>query len=131
MKNLNPVKPIILSIFRGEKTELGKIQPQQRVGKCLFYQETGSHVIHIDVLPGTQNTFFLKTSSTPGKDYAICTKEAMRTEPGKNLFREVGAATLCKGLNEGLLNLEWYFFGANNIYLQTLTTNMLTEKVSA
>jgi len=131
MKNLNQSKPIVLSIFRGSADESGKIQPKQRVGKCLFYQETGSHVIHIDVLPGTQNTFFLKPSNTSGKDYAICTKEAMKSEPGKNLFREVGSATLCKGLNESLLYLEWYFFGATSIYLQTLTTDLLTEKVSA
>ena len=124
-------KPIILSVFRGEKNKSGKIQPKRRVGRCLFYEVTGHHVLHIDLLPGMTHTFFLKPSTTPDKDYAICIKEAMKSEPGKSLFREVGLAKLCNEPNEGLLYLEWDFVGPNNIYMQTLTTSIETQKASA
>jgi hypothetical protein len=124
-------KPIILSVFRGEKNQSGTIQPKRRVGRCLFYEVTGHHVLHIDLLPGMTHTFFLKPSTTPDKDYAICIKEAVKSEPGKSLFREVGLAKLCKEPNEGLLYLEWDFVGPNNIYMQTLTTSIETQKASA
>lgn len=124
-------KPTILSVFRGEKNHLGKVIPQRRVGKCLFYERSGHHIIHIDLLPGSTHTFFLKPSTTPDKDYAICIKEPIKTEPGKYLFREVGMAKLCDFPNEGLLSLEWDFLGANHIYMQTLTPNMQVQLVSA
>ncbi len=127
----NTIKPSILSIFRGEKNHFGKIIPRRRVGKCLFYEASGSHVLHIDLLPGVTHTFFLKPSLTPEKDYAICIKEPIRTEPGKYLFREVGVANLCDFPNEGLLYLEWDFLGPNNIYMQTLTLNFQIQEASA
>lgn len=118
--NNEQVKPIVLPIFRGEKNQFGKIIQKRRVGKCLFYDKTGNHVIHIDLFPGLTNTYYLKPSNTKEKDYAICMKEAKKTEPGKYLFREVGFANLCEAPNESLLYLEWDFLGANDIYLQTL-----------
>lgn len=124
-------KPTILSVFRGDKNQLGKVILKRRVGKCLFYESSGNHVVHIDLLPGQGHTFFLKPSSTPDKDYAICIKEPMRTEPGKHLFREVGVALLCDSPNEGLLYLEWDFLGPNSIYMQTLTASSELQKVSA
>lgn len=125
------VKPMILSVFRGEKNVLGKVISRRRVGKCLFYEASGNHVLHIDLLPGQSHMFFLKPSATPDKDYAICIKEPMKTEPGKNLFREVGIAILCEAPNEGLLYLEWDFFGPNSIFMQTLTTSLEIQKASA
>ena len=124
-------KPLIFTVFKGEKHHFGKVVPKHRVGKCLFYEASGNHILHIDLLPGQVHTFFLKPSSTPDKDYAICIKEPMKTEPGKNLFREVGLARLCDAPNEGLLYLEWYFLGSNNIYMQTITIPDSNEKVSA
>jgi len=125
------MKPTILSVFRGEKNQLGKVIPKRRVGKCLFYEASGNHVLHIDLLPGIAHTFFLKPSTTPDKDYAICIKEPMKMEPGKHLFREVGIAKLCDAPNESLLYLEWDFLGPIGIYMQTLTVNMELQKVSA
>lgn len=122
------VKPIILTVFRGEKNKFGKVIPKRRVGKCLFYEKTGNHVLHIDLLPGQSHAFFLKSSSTPYKDYAICLKEPMKTEPGKHLFREVGMAKLCDAPNESLLYLEWDFLGANGIYMQTLAIEQMNEE---
>lgn len=117
------VKPIILSVFRGEKNSLGKVILKRRVGKCLFYEASGSHVLHIDLLPDQSHRFFLKPSTTLDKDFAICIKESMKTEPGKYLFREVGVARLCNAPNEDLLYLEWDFIGPNAIYMQTLTAS--------
>ncbi len=125
------VKPTVLSVFRGEKNSLGRVVPKRRVGKCLFYETSGNHVLHIDLLPGQSHTFFLKPSSTPDKDYAICIKEPMKTEPGKHLFREVGLARLCDAPNDGLLYLEWDFFGPNSIYMHTLTASSEIQKASA
>lgn len=42
------VKPTVLSVFRGEKNNLGRVVPKRRVGKCLFYETSGNHVLHID-----------------------------------------------------------------------------------
>jgi hypothetical protein len=55
----------------------------------------------------------------------------MKTEPGKHLFREVGLARLCDAPNDGLLYLEWDFFGPNSIYMQTLTASSEMQKASA
>lgn len=123
MNASNQVKPLTLTVFRGSKNLSGKIIPKRRVGKCLFYEKTGSHILHIDLLPGQTHTFYLKSSSTPDKQFAICLKEPMKTEPGKNLFREVGFANLCDSPNEALLYLEWDFLGPNEIYMQTISTD--------
>lgn len=125
------IKPAILSIFRGEKDNLGRIFPKRRVGKCLFYETSGNHILHIDLLPGLNHTFYLKPSMTTDKDYAICIKEPLKMEPGKFLYREVGFAKLCSAPNEDLLYLEWDFLGPNSIYMQTLILDSVAQKASA
>ncbi len=128
---IDQIKPTVLSVFRGEKNHLGKVIPKRRVGKCLFYETSGNHILHIDLLPTQSHTFYLKSSSTPDKDFAICIKELMKTEPGKHLFREVGLARLCTAPNEDLLYLEWDFLGPNSIYMQTLTASSEIQRASA
>ena len=61
-------KPIALEVFRGEPDVGGKVQFIRRVGKCLFYQNTGAHVVHVDLFHGTEKTFFLRSVDGPSKE---------------------------------------------------------------
>ena len=134
MKQNNNEKPLSFSIFRGKRDAAGKVQAVRRVGKCLFYQGTGSHVIHIDLLPGQTNTFYLRPSKQgANKEYDICLKETLVNGNLPFVYRRVGIAKLCSAPNEGLLYLEWDFVGPANIYMGTLTgdQDQNFEKVGA
>lgn len=118
----NQEAPVVLEVFRGSVDLKGKVRPLRRVGKCLFYQCSGQHVLHIDLLPGNWNTFYLKSNDDcENGHFKICMKEPHSQKPGKFIFRQVGIAKLCDRPNEDLLYLEWDFVGPADIYMRTLT----------
>jgi hypothetical protein len=123
-------KPVVLEVFRGVKDQTGKVSPVRRVGKCLFYQQTGHHVLHVDLLPGAAHTFHLKPVEG-SSDFNICLKEALAKVPSRFVFRPVGTARLCNSPNEDLLYLEWDFIGPADIYLRTISVSDLMEVATA
>lgn len=130
--NTESEKPIALEVFRGETDENGKVRPMRRIGKCLFYQKTGAHVVHVDLFHGPEKTFFLRPFEGPSKDaFKITMKEQLARSPDRYVHRQVGVAQYCASPNEDLLYLEWDFVGPVGIYLRLLTSEPQAEKVSA
>lgn len=128
----NNDKPIILEVFKGEKGSGGKIIPIRRVGKCLFYQCTGTHIIHIDLFQSRTHRFYLKPPFDKSDgDFRICIKEPMSTDPSRHVFRQVGAARVCDIPNDDLVSLEWDFVGFAGIYMRTISVQDQQEKVAA
>lgn len=123
-------KPVVLEVFRGTKDSTVRIHPIRRVGKCLFYQQTGHHILHVDLLPGAAHTFHLKPVEG-SSDFNICLKEALAKMPSRFVFRPVGTARLCASPNEDLLYLEWDFIGPANIYLRTISISESMEMATA
>ncbi|MFP5519918.1 MAG: hypothetical protein ACLGGX_08440 [Bdellovibrionia bacterium] len=114
--------PLIFEIFRGVTDIKGKVRPLRRIGKCLFYQSSGQHVLHVDLFPGAENTFYLKSDEDcEAGQFKICLKEPLVKKPGSYIYRQVGLAKLCDSPNEDLLYLEWDFVGPADIYMKTIS----------
>ncbi len=129
--NLEPGKSIALEVFRGDVEEGGKVRPVRRIGKCLFYQNTGTHVIYVDLFHGSGKTFFLRPSEDSKDAFKITLREPLAKSPDRYVHRQVGVAQYCAAPNENLLYLEWDFIGPAGIYMRLLTNDAPTEKVSA
>ncbi len=129
---MNTEKPVALEVFRGEPDDKGKVRPIRRIGRCLFYQNTGAHIVHVDLLHEPEKTFFLRSFEGPSKDaFKITMKEPLAHTPGRYVHRQVGVAQYCAAPNEDLLYLEWDFIGPVGIYIRLLTNEVESEKVSA
>lgn len=103
-------------VFKGMKTDLGKIQKLRTMGEATCIEGRTTYRIKLLTLEELEY-FLLPEKKNQYRDYSILRRKLVENGDRKYFWMTVGDAKLMSGANSGLLHLSWDFFSADDIYM--------------
>ena len=105
-------------IFKGFKDSYGKIRRKRILGQARIFEGAKTYHVFIKTLLGSK-FYLLPENRNPQKyEYVILTREPSQTPDKKYYWSSVGEGKILMGENQGLMKLEWDFFGSSDIYMR-------------
>lgn len=117
VENFAP-KSKVFEIFKGVKDHGGRIRKSRTLGQARIFE--GSKTYHVFIKSLLQSRFFLLPENRHPKryEYVILTREPSQDADRKYYWSSVGDGRILMGENQGLMQLNWDFFGAADIYMR-------------
>ncbi len=105
-------------IFKGERDNYGKVRRKRTLGQARIFE--GAKTYHVFIKTLLRAKFYLLPENrNPQKyEYVILTREPSQTPDKKYYWNSVGEGKILMGQNQGLMKLEWDFFGSDDIYMK-------------
>ena len=105
-------------IFKGVKDNSGRIRKKRALGQARLFEGAKTYHVFIKTLLGSR-FFLLPETRNPQKyEYVILTREPSQVPERKYYWNSVGEGKILMGQNQGLMKLEWDFFGSDDIYMR-------------
>ena len=105
-------------IFKGIKTKEGFIKRKRSLGSARLFEGSNTYYLFIKTLLGDRFYLLPEQKNTDKYDFVILTREESKREGKKYYWSVVGEGLVLMGQNQGLMKINWDFFGGNDIYMR-------------